>query len=173
MGAYNPMSYHNGSVWPHDNAIVAAGLMRYGFVAEAQRIVLGLLDASEQMGGRLPELFCGFDRQEFNLPVAYPTSCSPQAWSAASPLYLLRTLLRFDPWVPFGKVWCDPAVPEGFLPLRVDRLDLAGSKVTIDISSDGWHVEGLPEGMVLEPSARRPGTATDTGLPVDPDFHVS
>ena len=63
MGAYNPMSYHNGSIWPHDNAIVAAGLMRYGFVAQAQRIVLGLLDASEQMGGRLPELFCGFDRQ--------------------------------------------------------------------------------------------------------------
>jgi len=173
MGAYNPMSYHNGSVWPHENAIVAAGLMRYGFVAEAQRIVLGLLDASEQMGGRLPELFCGFNRQEFNLPVAYPTSCSPQAWSAAAPLYLLRTLLRFDPWVPFGKVWCDPAVPEGFLPLRVDRFDLAGSKVTIDISRDGWHVEGLPEGMVLEPSARRPITATDTGLHFDSDFDVS
>ena len=164
MGAYNPMSYHNGSVWPHDNAIVAAGLMRYGFVAEAQRIVLGLLDASEQTGSRLPELFCGFDREEFNLPVAYPTSCSPQAWSAATPLYLLRTLLRFDPWVPFGKVWCDPAVPESFLPLRVDRIDVAGSKVSVDISNDGWHVEGLPEGLVLESTARDPITATDTEL---------
>ena len=164
MGAYNPMSYHNGSIWPHDNAIIAAGLMRYGFVAEAQRIVLGLLDASEQMGSRLPELFCGFDRQEFNAPVAYPTSCSPQAWSAAAPLYLLRTLLRFDPWVPFGKVWCDPAVPEGFLPLRIDRLDLAGSKVTIDIASDGWHVEGLPDGMILEPTPRHPITAANTKL---------
>jgi len=164
MGAYNPMSYHNGSIWPHDNAIIAAGLMRYGFVTEAQRIVLGLLDASEQMGSRLPELFCGFDRQEFNAPVAYPTSCSPQAWSAAAPLYLLRTLLRFDPWVPFGKVWCDPAVPEGFLPLRIDRLDLAGSKVTIDIASDGWHVEGLPDGMILEPTPRHPITAANTKL---------
>jgi len=164
MGAYNPMSYHNGSIWPHDNAIVAAGLMRYGYVAEAQRIVLGLLDASEQMGSRLPELFCGFDRQEFNAPVAYPTSCSPQAWSAAAPLYLLRTLLRFDPWVPFGKVWCDPAVPEGFLPLRIDRLDLAGSKVTIDITGDGWHVEGLPDGMILEPTPRHPITAANTKL---------
>ena len=164
MGAYNPMSYHNGSVWPHDNAIVAAGLMRYGFVAEAQRIVLGLLDASEQIGSRLPELFCGFDRQEFDLPVAYPTSCSPQAWSAAAPLYLLRTLLRFDPWVPFGKVWCDPAVPEEFLPLRIDRIDLAGSKVSIDVTNDGWHVEGLPEGMELEHTARHPITATETGL---------
>ena len=164
MGAYNPMSYHNGSIWPHDNAIIAAGLMRYGFVAEAQRIVLGLLDASEHMGSRLPELFCGFDRQEFNAPVAYPTSCSPQAWSAAAPLYLLRTLLRFDPWVPFGKVWCDPAVPEGFLPLRIDRIDLAGSKVTIDITSDGWHVEGLPDGMILEPTPRHPITAANTKL---------
>jgi len=164
MGAYNPMSYHNGSIWPHDNAIIAAGLMRYGFVTEAQRIVLGLLDASEQMGSRLPELFCGFDRQEFNAPVAYPTSCSPQAWSAAAPLYLLRTLLRFDPWVPFGKVWCDPAVPEGFLPLRIDRLDLAGSKVTIDITGDGWHVEGLPDGMILEPTPRHPITAANTKL---------
>ncbi len=161
MGAYNPMSYHNGSVWPHDNAIVAAGLMRYGFVVEAQRIALALLDASEQLGSRLPELFCGFDRQEFNVPVPYPTSCSPQAWSAAAPLYLLRTLLRFDPWVPFGRVWCDPALPESFLPLRIERLDLAGSKVSIEISHHGWHLEGLPDGLVLERSARHPLTATD------------
>ena len=61
MGAYNPLSYHNGSVWPHDNAIIAAGLMRYGFVAEAQRVAEGILDAAEAFGGRLPELFCGFD----------------------------------------------------------------------------------------------------------------
>ncbi len=163
MGAYNPMSYHNGSVWPHDNAIVAAGLMRYGFVVEAQRIALALLDASEQLGSRLPELFCGFDRQDFDVPVPYPTSCSPQAWSAAAPLYLLRTLLRFDPWVPFGRVWCDPALPESFLPLRIERLDLAGSKVSIEITHHGWHVEGLPEGLVLERSARHPLTATYQG----------
>ena len=168
MGAYNPMSYHNGSVWPHDNAIVAAGLMRYGFVDEAQRIVLGLLDASEQIGSRLPELFCGFDRQDFGLPVAYPTSCSPQAWSAAAPLYLLRTLLRFDPWVPFGRVWCDPAVPDEFLPLRIDRIELAGSKVSIDITNDGWNVTGLPDGMVLEPTARHPITAAGTGFELEP-----
>ncbi len=164
MGAYNPMSYHNGSIWPHDNAIVAAGLMRYGFVAEAQRIVRGLLDASEHMGSRLPELFCGFDRKDFDLPVAYPTSCSPQAWSAAAPLYLLRTLLRFDPWVPFGKVWCEPALPQEFLPLRIERIDLAGSKVSIDITTDAWHVTGLPQGLVLEPTARHPITATAGGL---------
>ena len=159
MGAFNPMSYHNGSVWPHDNAIVAAGLMRYGYVEPAQRIALSLLDASESMGGRLPELFCGFDREDFGIPVAYPTSCSPQAWSAAAPLYLLRTLLRFDPWVPFGKVWCDPAVPESLLPLRIERLHLAGAQVTVDITHDGWRVEGLPDDIQLERSARHPFTA--------------
>ena len=165
MGAYNPMSYHNGSVWPHDNAIVAAGLMRYGFIAEAQRIALALLDASEQFGGRLPELFCGFGRREFGVPIAYPTACSPQAWSAAAPLYLLRTLLRFDPWVPFGRVWCSPAVPMSLLPLRIDGLHVAGAKVTIDISDDGWYIDGLPDGIDLESSARPPVTASILALP--------
>ena len=86
MGAYNPASYHNGSVWPHDNAIIAAGLMRYGFVEEAQRISTALLDAAEYSEGRLPELFCGFDREHFAAPVPYPTACSPQAWAATTPI---------------------------------------------------------------------------------------
>ena len=88
--AYNPMSYHNGSVWPHDNAICAAGLMRYGFVPQAQQVATGILEAADRFGGRLPELFCGFDRADFAAPVAYPTSCSPQAWAAAAPFLLLR-----------------------------------------------------------------------------------
>ncbi len=117
MGAYNPMSYHNGSIWPHDNAIVAAGLMRYGFVAEAQRIALGVLDAAHLLGGRLPELFCGFDRADFPTPVPYPTSCSPQAWSAAAPIQLVRTLLRFEPDLPAGRIGLNPAVPEPMLEL--------------------------------------------------------
>ena len=107
------MSYHNGSVWPHDNAICAAGLMRYGFVREAQQVAVGILEAAEWFGGRLPELFCGFDRTEFAEPVYYPTSCSPQAWASAAPFHLLRTLLRFDPSAPNGMLWCDPALPPG------------------------------------------------------------
>ena len=126
MGAYNPLSYHNGSVWPHDNALIAAGLMRYGFVEEAQRVADGLLDAADAFGGRLPELFCGFDRSESAEPVPYPTSCSPQAWAAATPMQLLRTLLRFDPWVPHGRAWLDPALPSGFPDFTIDRLPLAG-----------------------------------------------
>ena len=121
MGAYNPMSYHNGSVWPHDNALCAAGLMRYGFVDHAQRVAVAILDAATHFQHRLPELFCGFPREMFAEPVPYPTSCSPQAWAAATPLHLLRTLLRFDPQVPTGRLWCDPAIPSRYLPLRISR----------------------------------------------------
>ena len=159
MTAYNPMSYHNGSVWPHDTSIAAAGLMRYGFTREAQRIATALLDAAELLGGYLPELFCGFDRTEFSSPVPYPTSCAPQAWAAASPLHLLRTMLRFDPGVSVGKVWCEPALPEQLIPLRVDRLHVAGTEVAIEVNMDGWKVEGLPAGLELVRSARHPMAA--------------
>ncbi|MHB8341322.1 MAG: amylo-alpha-1,6-glucosidase [Mycobacteriales bacterium] len=166
MGAYNPMSYHNGSVWPHDNGIVAAGLMRYGFVAEAQRIALAMVDAAAAFGARLPELFCGFDRGEFAAPVPYPTSCSPQAWAAATPLHLLRTLLRFDPWVPFGRVWCSPAIPERLLPLRIDRLHLAGATISLEVGQRGWTLDGLPDGIELVRRARHPLTAAVPQSPV-------
>ena len=157
--AFNPMSYHNGSVWPHDNAICAAGLMRYGFVTEAQQVFTGILEAAEAFGGRLPELFCGFDRAEFAEPVSYPTSCSPQAWAAAAPFQLLRTLLRFDPSAPVGKLWCDPAIPVRFLPLRIDSLHVAGATVSVDVRQDGWSLDGLGEVLTLVRSGRDPETA--------------
>ena len=112
--SFNPVGYHVGSIWPHDNALIASGLMRYGFVDEAQRVIMGLLDAAVHQGARLPELFSGLSRRDVPFPVSYPSSCSPQAWAAASPLLCLRTLLRFDPWVPHGKVWCSPVLPERF-----------------------------------------------------------
>jgi glycogen debranching enzyme len=145
MAAYNPMSYHNGSVWPHDNAICAAGLMRYGFVEPAQRVAEAILDAAEQFGGRLPELFCGFSRQEFVGPVPYPTSCSPQAWAAAAPLLLVHTLLRFAPEVPSGQLWCSPVVPERYLPMRVGGLSLAKSRAAVEVWQNGWEITGLEE----------------------------
>src|SRR5205823_326829 len=143
------ISYHNGSVWPHDNAITAAGLMRYGMVEEAQRLILAQIDAGAALGGRLPELFSGLPRDEFGFPVAYPTSCSPQAWAAASPLLFLRTLLRLDPWVPQGKVWLDPAVPEAIGRLRVDRIPLAGRRVSVEVDGDAVKVEGLAPDVEL------------------------
>ncbi len=159
MGGYNPLSYHCGSVWPHDSAIAAAGLMRYGFVAEAQRIVTALMDAARCQGGRLPELYAGLDRSELPMVVSYPASCSPQATAAASPLLVLRTLLRLDPWVPWGQVLLCPALPEGMGYLRVDRIPLGGSRVTVEVSHDEVKVEGLPPGLELRLEARQPTTA--------------
>ncbi|MDP9182351.1 MAG: amylo-alpha-1,6-glucosidase [Actinomycetota bacterium] len=159
MGGYNPVSYHNGSVWPHDSALIASGLMRYGFVKQAQQLALGLLDASMFFGGRLPELFCGFDRGEFPEPVPYPTACSPQAWAAAAPLYLLRTLLRFDPWVSSGRVTCSPELPDRLLPLSIDGIRLAGASIGLDVEADDWRVTGLPPGIELERRPRDPLTA--------------
>jgi glycogen debranching enzyme len=159
-GAYNPMSYHNGSVWPHDNAICAAGLMRYGFVPQAQQVATGILEAADRFGHRLPELFCGFDRGDFAAPVGYPTSCSPQAWAAAAPFLLLRTLLRLDPAVPSGRVWCAPALPARMLPLRVDGLHIADGMASVEVSRRGWRVEGLPRGLELIRRARSPMTAS-------------
>ncbi|MEU1734987.1 glycogen debranching N-terminal domain-containing protein [Streptosporangium sp. NPDC020145] len=156
MGAYNPMSYHNGSVWPHDNALIAAGLMRYGFAEEAKRITFGLLDAAEVFGWRLPELFCGFGRSEFSWPVPYPTSCSPQAWAAAAPIHLVRTLMRLDPWIPRGRVWVDPV---GLGKLRITGLPLDDSRVTVDVDGSEVSVTGLSEGVTLINEPRRPTAA--------------
>jgi len=91
---YNPMSYHNGSVWPHDNALVAMGLSRYGHKDAVVRLFEGLFAASTYMDQRrLPELFCGFARRRGNGPTAYPVACAPQAWAAATPFALLQACL--------------------------------------------------------------------------------
>ena len=92
--AYNPMSYHNGSVWPHDNAFIAAGLKRYGHIKATNRVATALFDASIHADYmRLPELFCGFTRRTPNQPVDYPVACSPQAWAAGAPLLMLQAVL--------------------------------------------------------------------------------
>ncbi|HEX2088606.1 MAG TPA: amylo-alpha-1,6-glucosidase [Actinomycetota bacterium] len=91
---YNPMSYHNGTVWPHDNALIAAGLKRYGFLKATNRVATAIFDAAIHADYmRLPELFCGFTRRAPNQPVAYPVACSPQAWAAGSPFLMLQAIL--------------------------------------------------------------------------------
>lgn len=94
---YDPMSYHCGTVWPHDSALCAAGLAHYGMKQEALQIANGLLDAAQTWDGRLPEFFCGLDRSDIEIPVPFPSSCSPQAWSSATPLLLLRVMLGMEP----------------------------------------------------------------------------
>jgi glycogen debranching enzyme len=159
MGGYNPVSYHCGSVWPHDSAIVAAGLARYGFMDAALQIVRALLDAAQTSGGRLPELFSGLDRSEFSVPVPYPTSCSPQAWSAASPLLCLRIMLRLDPWVPYGKTWLAPVLPDGMKRLKVEGIPLAGSRVSVEVDGDYVNIEGVPPSLELITEPRHPSSA--------------
>jgi glycogen debranching enzyme len=149
MGAYNPASYHNGSVWPHDNAVIAAGLMRYGFVEEAQRISTALFEAAEYSEGRLPELFCGFSREQYGEPVPYPTACSPQAWAATSPIQLVTSLMRYDANVARGGFWMDPHLPPSYGDLHISNAPMAGERVTIDIANSVPTVRGLPKGMVF------------------------
>jgi glycogen debranching enzyme len=158
MGAYNPMSYHNGSVWPHDNALIVAGMVRYGYTEQAQLVAQGIFDAAATFGGRLPELFCGFDRAEFTRPVPYPTACSPQAWAAATPVLLLRSLLRFDPSVPTGEVRLAPAVPSRYLPLEVSNIMLAGRRVSLEVTAEGFSLDGLSRDIAVVPEPRHPST---------------
>jgi len=97
---YNPMSYHNGSVWPHDNALIALGLARYGMKPAVARVFNGLMDAATYMEmRRLPELFCGFQRMRGRGPTQYPVACAPQAWASATPFTLIEASLglQFDP----------------------------------------------------------------------------
>jgi glycogen debranching enzyme len=122
-GAYNPIGYHVGTVWPHDNAIIAWGLRRSGYRAEAARVCRAMLEAAELFRGRLPEAFAGYPRDETHYPVEYPTACSPQAWSTGAPLLFLRALLGLE--VDDGRLLVDPAIPE---PLgRIELLDLRGA----------------------------------------------
>jgi glycogen debranching enzyme len=132
---YNPMSYHNGSVWPHDNALIAAGFARYGFKHEAGRIFEGLFAASTTIDlRRLPELVCGFARQRSRGPTFYPVACAPQAWAAVAPLSLLQSSLGlgFDPdraEIHFAA----PALPPFLDEVVLRRLALGGGAADVTI----------------------------------------
>jgi glycogen debranching enzyme len=128
MAAYNPMSYHNGSVWPHDTAICIAGLMNYrhvpGAVALAHALATGLFDAAAAFDDRLPELFCGFARTAFAPPVPYPTSCSPQAWASGAPLLIVRAFLGLAPDIPADRISIDPDLPQRWGDVAFENMRL-------------------------------------------------
>lgn len=152
----SPLGYHHGAVWPHDTAIAAAGLMRYGFVEESLRVLGGLLDAAVAFGGRMPELFGGFDRTSLGFPVRYPSACVPSAWAAASVLLGLRTVLRFDPWVPAGKVHVAPVLPEGIGHLRIDEIPLLGGRISVTVEGTEAEVTDVPPGIEVVRAPRSP-----------------
>jgi len=95
--AFNPISYHNGTVWPHDSALAAWGLARHGYVAEARRVGRALIEAAAHFDWSLPEVFAGYARDETPFPIAYPTAARPQAWAAGTPILLVRVLLGIEP----------------------------------------------------------------------------
>jgi glycogen debranching enzyme len=129
---YNPMSYHNGSVWPHDNAMIAAGFARYGYRQQASVILEGMFSAAVHADlRRLPELFCGFPRKRSQSPTSYPVACSPQAWAAVTPLSLIRSCLGVDFDPAAKQVLFDHPV----LPLFVNEVvlrKLAIGPLTVD-----------------------------------------
>ena len=132
---YNPMSYHNGSIWPHDNALIALGLARYERKRSVGMLFEGLFGAATYMDhSRLPELFCGFQRQRGHGPTRYPVACSPQAWASATPFTLLEASLglEFDPWN--GEIRLrNPRLPEFLDEVILRDLQLGSSRVDLRV----------------------------------------
>ena len=144
---YNPMSYHNGSIWPHDNALIALGLARYGFKHSVQRVFKGLFDAATYMElRRLPELFCGFQRGRGRGPTHYPVACAPQAWASATPFTLIEASLglQFDPAA--GEIrLINPRLPQFLDWVVLRNLQLNESRVDLRVNrhDDGVSMEIL------------------------------
>ena len=140
---YNPISYHNGSVWPHDNGLIAAGLSRYGFKDLAGKILLGLLDVSGFVDlHRLPELFCGIDRHPGKGPTLYPVACSPQAWAAGTVFMLLEACLGITVHVAKKQVLFDqPSLPEGIPQLSIKGLRVGNATLDLFLERKGRSVD--------------------------------
>jgi glycogen debranching enzyme len=136
-GGFSPLSYHCGSVWPHDTAIVMSGLARCGHPDAAADLLDGLLAAAEAFDGRLPELFGGDSRDDVPAPVPYPAACRPQAWSAAAAVAALAAVAGLQPDVPGGTVRVAPLAPSPVGALRVAGLRVAGAPVTLSLAADG------------------------------------
>jgi glycogen debranching enzyme len=136
---YNPMSYHNGSVWPHDNALIALGFARYGLKAPALRVLDGLFGAAQSFAlKRLPELFCGFPRRDNAGPTAYPLACAPQAWSAGSVFALLAAVLGIS-FVPQQQQirFFRPSLPTWLSEVRLTNLRLGEASIDLVLRRDG------------------------------------
>ena len=137
--AYNPMSYHNGSVWPHDNALIAAGLKRYRFVRATNRVTTALFDAAVSADYlRLPELFCGFTRRTPHRPVSYPIACSPQAWAAGAPFLMLQAILGLSARAHENLLTVNlPHLPSWLNTVEVRNLKVGDSTVSMVFRREG------------------------------------
>jgi glycogen debranching enzyme len=129
---YNPMSYHNGSIWPHDNAIIASGLARYGLTAGLEPVFNGLMQAAAYMDQRrLPELFCGFPRRRSRGPTLYPVACSPQAWASGAVFQLLQAILGLEYDLQTNAIRLrNPAIPMAAGDITIRNLALGNSTIS-------------------------------------------
>lgn len=136
---YNPMSYHNGSVWPHDNGLIAMGMARYGHKHAAAQVFGALFDAASYMDlRRLPELFCGFLRRQHNAPTQYPVACSPQAWASATTLCVLQATLGLELFDGSREVaFYRPVLPEFLDHVHLRNLRLTGGSVDVLLHRHG------------------------------------
>ncbi|RKR90818.1 glycogen debranching enzyme [Micromonospora pisi] len=149
-GGFSPLSYHCGSIWSHDTAIVIAGLAREGFTAPAAELAEGLLSAAEAFDYRLPELFGGDDRATVGRPVPYPAACQPQAWAATAAVALLQAAVGLYPDVPAGTVRLRPLAGAPLGAVDAQRLRIAGTPVDVQVDRTGAAtVTGLPAGLTL------------------------
>ena len=123
---YNPIQYHNGTVWPHDNALIAEGMRRYGFEDEAAQVATALIEAARAFTNQLPEVFAGFARDETNMPIEYPDALKPQSWAAAAPLLGVRTLLGLD--VVDGRLRTRPTHADRFGKLALHGVHVRGRR---------------------------------------------
>ncbi len=130
---YNPMSYHNGSIWPHDNSIIVRGLKRYGRTREAEHVATGIFEAAVYHSYyRLPELFCGFTRRGSNSPVEYPVACSPQAWAAGAIFMILQSILGLTANAPKNILYVNnPTLPKWLNRVSLSNLQVGESRLTI------------------------------------------
>lgn len=156
---YNPMSYHNGSVWPHDNALIALGLARNGLGHHALQLWNGMFEAGRCLDlNRMPELFCGFPQDAGEGPILYPVACSPQAWSAASVLLLFQACLGLTIDGTAARIsFQRPQLPKSLHELRIHNLEVAGASVDLllvrydhDVGVDVLRRDGDVEIIVMK-----------------------
>ena len=151
MAGFNPISYHVGSVWPHDTALACEGLRRYGLDEPALALAGDLISAMTLFDHRLPELFGGHDREPGDTPTPYPTACRPQAWAAGVPLQLATMFLGLEPHVPGGRLQLSPRLPAGLDTLEVRGIVFPGGELSVRVDGDaGTQVLEAPDDLVVE-----------------------
>jgi glycogen debranching enzyme len=162
--AYNPISYQRGSVWPHDNGIIALGFKRYGFAKEAARIARDISEAASYFASyHLPELYAGLERRPGTFPVLYPGANVPQAWAAGSVFHLMQSILGLQGDAPHGKLYVDPVLPPWTSDVTLSGLRIGTATVTLRFWHEGqktrWEATNINGPIEVEERPCRPWSA--------------